>query len=233
MKRKCFLVVAPHPDDGELGVGGTMLLLRELGHRVVAIDLTSGEPTPHGSEEKRQKETAEASAVLGIEERINLGLPNRYLVDEKDARLLLAESIRTVRPDAVFAPLSEDAHPDHVAAHALFAGARFYAKYTKLSLKGDPWYVKRVFHYSCSHLRVVPQYSFLVDISKQFKRKMEAVHCYRSQFVDNPDNRSVFDLVRIRDSYFGSLIGVAYAEPLYAQEALGVTDPACFLQEQQ
>jgi LmbE family N-acetylglucosaminyl deacetylase len=209
-----------------------MLRLGELGHRVVAIDLTSGEPTPFGSVEKRQRETEEASKVLGIEERLNLQLPNRYLFDSKDARLLLAERIRIVRPDAVFSPLSEDAHPDHIAAHSLCTGARFYAKYTKLSLEGDPWYVKRIFHYSCSHLRVMPKYSFLVDISKHFEKKMEAAGCYRSQFIDNPNNRSVFDLVRRRDSYFGSLIDVAYAEPLFSMEALGVTDPACFLQEQ-
>ena len=231
MKKKCFLIVAPHPDDAELGMGGTILLLKGMGHRVVIADLTSGEPTPYGSEEKRGRETEEASTLLGIEERMNLGLPNRYLFDTREARLLLAESIRIVRPDALFIPLSEDAHPDHIAAHALSIGARFYAKYTQLSLEGDPWYVGRIFHYSCSHLRAIPRYSFLVDISKHFERKIEAARCYRSQFIDNPKNRSVFDYVRMRDSYLGSLIGTAYAEPLYSSEALGVTDPALFIQD--
>lgn len=238
MKQKCFLVFAPHPDDAELGMGGTMLLLKERGYRVIIVDLTSGEPTPFGNEEKRKRETEEASSVLGIEERLNLDLPNRYLFDTKDARLLLAEKIRLMQPDALFSPLSEDAHPDHIAANALSIGARFYAKYTKLSLEGDPWYTGRFFYYSCSHLRAMPghlrdmpRYSFLVDTSSHFERKIEAARCYRSQFIDNPKNSAVFDYVRTRDRYFGSLIGTAYAEPFYSSEALSVTDPSVFLQD--
>ena len=232
MKKKCFLVVAPHPDDAELGMGGTMILLKHTGNRVVIMDLSSGEPTPYGSDEKRGRETGKASAVLGVKERLNLGLPNRYLCDDKESRLLLAEKIRIIRPDALFIPLAEDAHPDHVAAHSLCTGARFYAKYTKISLEGDPWYVGHVFHYSCSHLRAIPRYSFLVDISIFFEKKIEAVRCYRSQFIDNPKNRSVFECVRSRDKYFGSLIGAEYAEPFFSSEALAVANPAVFLPEQ-
>jgi bacillithiol biosynthesis deacetylase BshB1 len=229
MKQKCFLVLAPHPDDAELGMGGTILLLKERGYRVIILDLTSGEPTPFGNKKNRWRETEESSSVLGIEERVNLGLPNRYLFDTKDARLLLAEKIRLMQPDALFSPLSEDAHPDHIAAHDLSIGARFYAKYTKLSLEGDSWYTGRLFHYSCSHLRAMPGYSFLVDTSSHFERKIEAVRCYRSQFTDNPKNSAVFDYLRTRDRYFGSLIGTAYAEPFYSSEALGVTDPSVFI----
>ena len=229
MNGKTFLIIAPHPDDAELGMGGTILLLKSMGYRVVILDLTSGEPTPYGDEAKRKRETAKASAVLGVEERLNLSLPNRYLFDSREARISLAEKIRDVQPDALFSPLSDDAHPDHVAAHDLSVGARFYAKYTKLSLPSEPWYTGRVFQYSCSHLRTVPKYSFLVDISHQFENKMKAARCYKSQFIDNPKNRAVFDLVRSRDAYFGSLIGVEFAEPFFSIEALGVKDPAVFL----
>lgn len=77
--KRTFLVVAPHPDDAELGLGGTILKLKEQGHDVFLVDLTSGEPTPYGTEEKRRKETDQANKVLNIDKRINLGLPNRYL----------------------------------------------------------------------------------------------------------------------------------------------------------
>jgi bacillithiol biosynthesis deacetylase BshB1 len=229
MNGKTFLIIAPHPDDAELGMGGTILLLKSMGYRVVILDLTSGEPTPYGDEAKRKRETVKASAVLGVGERLNLSLPNRYLFDSRDARMLLAEKIRDVQPDALFFPLSDDAHPDHVAAHDISIGARFYSKYTKLSLSSEPWYAGRVFQYCCSHLHTVPKYSFLVDISRQFENKMQAARCYKSQFIDNPKNRSVFDLVRSRDAYFGSLIGVEFAEPFFSIEALGVQDPAVFL----
>jgi bacillithiol biosynthesis deacetylase BshB1 len=231
MKQHSFLVVAPHPDDAELGMGGTILALIQSGHRVVIVDLTSGEPTPFGSEEKRRRETEEASAILGIEERYNLGLENRYLLDSREARLLLAEKIRLTRPDALFCPLSQDAHPDHVAAFSICEGARFYAKYTKLSIRGEPWYTRNLLNYSCSHLRAVPEFSFLVDTSSYFTRKMEAARCYRSQFIDNPGNRGVFDYVKNRDGYFGGLITKDFAEPFYSREALGVADPSVLLNE--
>ncbi len=231
MKRRCFLVIAPHPDDAELGMGGTILLLKENRHRVFIVDLTSGEPTPYGNDEKRRRETDKATSILGIDGRMNLGLPNRYLFDSEEARLLLAEKIRLVKPDAIFCPFSEDVHPDHIAASSIAAGARFYAKYTKLSLQGDPWYTNRLFYYSCSHLRAVPSFSFLVNTSAKFEKKIEAARCYRSQFIDNPKNRSVFDYVEARDGFFGSLIGAQYAEPIYSTEALHVEDPSVFLHD--
>ncbi len=70
---KKFLIVSPHPDDAELGMGGTIITAKQKGHKVFIVDLTSGEPTPYGTEEKRKKETCNASKVLGIDDRTNLG----------------------------------------------------------------------------------------------------------------------------------------------------------------
>src|SRR5262245_64853963 len=126
-----YLVVGTHPDDAELGMGGTILLLKAQGARVGVLDLTDGEPTPHGSLEIRRRETDAASAVLGIDWRGNLGLPNRSLVADLEARRLLAGTLRQLRPRTLLAPYWEDAHPDHVAASALVDAARFWAKLTK------------------------------------------------------------------------------------------------------
>src|SRR5438309_288911 len=131
-----YLVIAPHPDDAELGVGGTILLLKAQGARVGVLDLTDGEPTPHGSPETRGRETQAATAVLGIDWRGNLGLSNRSLVADLEARRRLAGVIRQQRPRYLFAPYWEDAHPDHVAASALADAARFSAKLTKTDLPG-------------------------------------------------------------------------------------------------
>src|SRR3954468_16736722 len=106
------LVVAPHPDDAELGMGGTIIRLLQQGWRVGILDLTSGEPTPLGSPERRARETAAANAALGNPWRKNLGLPNRSLEPTLAHRRSLAAVFRAVRPRILFAPYWEDAHPD-------------------------------------------------------------------------------------------------------------------------
>jgi LmbE family N-acetylglucosaminyl deacetylase len=133
-----YLVIAAHPDDAELGAGGTILSLKAHGAKVGVLDLTSGEPTPHGSVELRRRETDAASAVLGLDWRGNLGLPNRALVADVPARALLAGMLRRLRPRVVLTHYWDDSHPDHVAASALVDAARFWAKLTKTDLPGEP-----------------------------------------------------------------------------------------------
>src|SRR4051812_36702067 len=122
------LVVAPHPDDAELGMGGTIARLMGQGWKVGILDLTSGEPTPLGSPEIRARETAAANAALGGPWRENLGLPNRSLEATLAYRRTLAAAFRRVRPRLLFAPFWEDAHPDHLAATRLVEDARFWSK---------------------------------------------------------------------------------------------------------
>jgi len=224
--RKKFLVVSPHPDDAELGLGGTIIKLKEAGHRVFMIDLTLGEPTPYGTEKKRKKETQRASKVLGVDKRVNLGLKNRHLFDTKEARLILAEKIGQFKPDVLFCPYHQDVHPDHTATTKISEAARFYAKYTKVNFKGKPHYPYYLFYYFCTHLRIIPKISFLVDISRQFKVKMKAVRCYRSQFIDNPKNRFVFDYIQTQNRYLGKLIVCDFAEAIFSKEVIKVKDLA-------
>ncbi len=221
---KKILVVGTHPDDIELGLGGTILKAKTMGHKVFVIDLTSGEPTPYGTTEKRQKETIKASKILKIEERINLGLENRHLFDNKDARLLLAEKIRLLKPDIIFCPYPEDLHPDHLASTRIAEAARFYAKYTKTELKGDPHYTNYLFYYFFSHLKIMPKFSFLIDISEQFTEKIKALKCYKSQFIDNPKNRFIFDYIKTLNRHLGFLIHAEYAEAIYSKEAIKIND---------
>src|SRR3712207_2729835 len=99
-----YLVIAPHPDDAELGAGGAILLLKSHGATVGVLDLTDGEPTPFGSPEIRKRETEAATAVLGVDWRGNLGLPNRALVADLEARARLAGVLRQLRPRTLLAP---------------------------------------------------------------------------------------------------------------------------------
>lgn len=217
------LVIAPHPDDAELGMGGTICLLLEQGLRVGVLDLTDGEPTPRGSVEIRARETAAATAALGIPWRENLGLPNRRLRATLAARGRLAGVIRRTRPRWLFAPHWVDAHPDHVAATRLVEAARFWAKLTKCDLPGEPWHPERVFHYGCVHLRTVRRPAFIVDISAHWEAKQRSLACYASQFPVDAPRPTVLERVAAGDAWWGSLINAAHGEPFWSREPVGLT----------
>ena len=214
------LVVAPHPDDAELGMGGTIALLLARGWRVGILDLTSGEPTPLGDPVRRAAETAAANAALGDPWRSNLGLSNRSLEPTLANRRALAAVFRKAKPRLLFAPFWEDAHPDHTAATKLVEDARFWSKLSKSDIPGSPHHPARVLYYFSVHLRIVERPSLLVDVSEYAETKRAALGCYRSQLVDNqpPGRPGVIDSVFDRTRFWGHLGGVAHAEPFASRE---------------
>lgn len=219
-----MLVVAPHPDDAELGAAGAILKMRAAGWRVGVLDLTSGEPTPFGTPELRVRETAAATQTLGLDWRENLGLPNRSLEPTLEARALLAGVIRRTRPRWLLAPYWVDAHPDHVAATQLIEAARFWAKLTKCDLPGEPYHPERIYYYYCVHLKLAPQPAFVLDISEHWDTKLASIACYQSQFVTGRSAEPPTFLERLRDeaAYWGKSIGVRYGEPYASREPLGL-----------
>ena len=220
------LVVAPHPDDAELGMGGAILKMLEVGKRVGVLDLTNGEPTPFGSPEIRAAETAASSKTLGLSWRQNLGLPNRCLEPTLDARKMLASVIRETRPNWLFAPYWIDAHPDHVAATELVESARFWAKLSKTDMPGEPFHPQRIFNYYCVHLKMHANPAFVLDISQQWESKLAAIKCFHSQFVEGREDLQPSFLDQIRDeaAYWGKSIGVQYGEPFACREPIGLVD---------
>lgn len=218
------LAVGAHPDDVELAAGGTLAVLAGRGLRVGVLDLTNGEPTPHGSPERRREESHEAARILGLASRVTLDLPNRYLQDTVEARRLVAAALRLLRPRLLLAHYWEDAHPDHWAASALADAGRFYGKLTRTDLPGEPYLVPRTFYFVASHLRLHRPVSFICDVTEGWERKAAAVAAYRSQFHDNPASRQVPESVALRDRYFGRLIGRPYGEPFISREPVGVED---------
>ncbi len=219
------LVVSPHPDDAELGMGGTILRLIEQRFAVGILDLTSGEPTPYGDPETRARETAESSRVLGVAWRHNLALPNRSLQPTLEARGQLATVFRETRPRWLFAPYWVDAHPDHVAATELTEAARFWSKLTKTDLAGEPHHPERIFYYYCVHLRMIPQPAFIVDISNYWDRKLQSLRCYESQFITGRPIAAPTFLDRQRDqaAAWGAAIGTRYGEPFASREPVGIS----------
>lgn len=219
------LVIAPHPDDAELGMGGAIVQMLARGWKVGILDLTDGEPTPHGTPEIRARETAAASEVLGVSWRENLGLPNRALQATLQARHQLAAAIRRTRPRWLFAPYWDDAHPDHVAATQLVEAARFWAKLTKSDIPGEPHHPERIYNYYCVHLKLAASPAFVLDISGQWETKLAAIRCYESQFVAGRPAKPPTFLDQLRDeaAYWGKTIGVAYGEPFNCREPIGLT----------
>jgi bacillithiol biosynthesis deacetylase BshB1 len=213
-----ILVIGPHPDDQELGMGGSVARLVAQGHRVHLVDMTNGEPTPLGTPEKRAIEADRAAKILGVG-RTLIGLPNRQVVHSVEARHKVAAVIRAHRPDWLFIPFPIDAHPDHVAVTRICEDARFDAKLTKTDIPGEPVYPKRIIYYYCTHLRMNFQPTFCLDISEQIEQKVAAVRAYESQFVAN--GSPVVEMVKTLNGYFGGRIGTAYAEPFFTYEALG------------
>lgn len=217
-----ILVVGPHPDDQELGMGGTIARLVKQGHDVLLLDMTNGEPTPHGSVRTRQREWTKAAKILGVQRRL-LGLPNRQVEHSLEARHAVAGVIRQHQAPIVFLPYPEDAHPDHRATTLIVEDARFDAKLTKTDLPGKPIYPKWLIYYYCTHLRHVADPSFCMDISDQMAVKEKAILAYRSQLVVPEKNRRVLTWLRQMNGYMGSRIGTEYAEPFYVKEPLGLT----------
>lgn len=217
-----IVIVSPHPDDAELGMGGTIARLVLEGHQVLVVDLTNGEPTPKGSPERRTAEAAEADRILGCR-RVNLGMPNRELVATIANRHALAAVLRAHRCEIMFVPHPDDAHPDHIAATRIAEDARFDAKLSRSSIEGDPIHPRRVIHYYCTHLKAVADPTFALDISRTAERKRRAILAYRSQVVDHAPNATLPDQVDARDRYFGTRIGVERAEPFWCRELLAVS----------
>lgn len=219
-----FLVIAPHPDDAELGMGGTILKMVAAGMHVGILDLTSGEPTPHGSEAIRKRETSAATEILGVTWRGNAGLANRSVEATLEARAVIAGYIRQLKPRWLFAPYWEDAHPDHVAATQLVEAARFWAKLSKTELPGSPHHPERIYYYYCIHLRLAINPSFIVDISQQWDAKLASIRAYESQFITGRDQTPPTTLDRFRDdaAYWGRLINRRYGEPFATREPLAL-----------
>jgi N-acetylglucosamine malate deacetylase 1 len=226
----CF---APHPDDAELFCGGTLIRLADLGHATMIVDLTRGERASHGSPEERARETAAATAVLGLRARENLELPDTGLDPASPTQLAaVVEAIRRLRPELVLVPWIEERHPDHVAASALVGKALFYAGVRRVETTPahERFVPRQVLYYAMRH-RFTP--SFVVDTSAAAPRKAQAIACYASQVTRRPRDADAtllssgraMDAIDARDRYYGSMIGASHGEALRAPNTPGLVDP--------
>ena len=227
-----LLAVAPHPDDAEISVGGTLLTCHRQGMRVGVLDLTNGEPTPHGSPEIRARETAAATEILQLDWRHNLGLPNRTLEHTLEARRKLATIFRLTRPRVILAPFWEDSHPDHVEATSLIEAARFWSKLSRTDMPGEAFHPPQILYYFSIHLRIHPQPAFVFDISQAIDEKMASVRCYASQFLTGRTQEfpTALDDIRDRARYWGWSINSKFGEPFASRESIRMGSFASMLE---
>jgi bacillithiol biosynthesis deacetylase BshB1 len=226
-----LLAIAAHPDDVELTCGGTLLVAAEQGYKTGILDLTAGEMGTRGTPETRLKEAARAARILRVTHRENLRLPDAHLEASMDYKLAVARRIRALRPHTVILPYWEGRHPDHYVAARLGYEGCFLAGLKQLPIEGEAFRPFKVIYSTVYFKEARP--TFVVDISRYFKRRYRAILAYNSQFRPTvKDKKSKVDIpldrlhqeVNLIARYYGNLAGVEYAEPFLVKEVMQIED---------
>jgi len=238
------MVVSPHPDDAEIGCGGVIKNLTDLGKSVVFVDCTRGELGTRGSAELRATEAESAGKILGVSNRVNLEMPDCAVEYNTATVHKLATAIRKFTPLLVLIPPPQERHPDHVAVHQICKAANFVSgvKNVLLSDNGNDLSTHRAKTLVCYQLQYdfpsLPD--FYVDVTDTFKSKMDAILAYQSQFhVENSKHNTepptfisrpeyLLEL-EARARYYGSRIGTTYAEAFFCVEPLGLSSLSVLL----
>lgn len=225
-----LLAIGAHRDDVELTCGGTLIKAAAQGYRTAVIDLTQGEMGTRGSVELRAKEASRAADVMGLAARENLNLPDAGIVNTPDTRAMLARLIRRYQPRVVLAPSRHGRHPDHGVSAQLVRDACFVAGLAKIAPEVPKYRPHKVVH-CLAYRQDFDRPSFVVGISDEFDRKLEAVRCYASQFDGAtqagevyPNGEPLYDVLRHYAAYYGALIRTRYGEPYETTELMRVDD---------
>lgn len=227
-----ILAIGAHPDDVELGCGGTIAKLISEGKKVAIVDLTQGELGTRGTNETRAIEAAEASKILGISARENLKMKDGFLVNSEEYQLEIVKVIRKYQPEIVLCNATDDRHPDHAKAAKLVSDACFLSGLIKIQTINDgesqkAWRPKQIFHYM-QWKNVEPD--FVIDISGFLNKKMEACLAYKTQFY-NPSStepmtpiatKNFLDSLTYRAQDLGRISGVEYAEGFTTEKLLAL-----------
>jgi bacillithiol biosynthesis deacetylase BshB1 len=222
------LAVAAHPDDVEQTCGGTLLKAAEGGYRAGVLDMTAGDMGSRGTPDLRVAESKRAARHMQLSWRENLRLPDARLENNIAARMTLAGVVRRLRPRVVILPYWTGRHPDHYRTSELGYEACFLSGLKKLEEDTPPHRPFKIL-YASLYANVTP--SFVVDISRQFEQRMQALFSYTSQYGDSetasdlfPSHQEVSERLSAVARFYGNLIGVKYGEPYIVKEMLEVED---------
>ena len=222
------LALAAHPDDIEQTCGGTLIRMAEMGYRCGALDLTQGEMGTRGTPEIRLEEAQAAARHMLLSWRGNMRFPDARLENTISARMSLAVELRRIQPRVLILPYWQARHPDHYRACEIGYEAAFLAGLRKLDEYSEPHRPFKVL-YASLYANVTP--SFVVDISAQFERRMQALLAYESQYGSQetashlfPDPEEVRDRLASIARFYGNLIGTKYGEPYVVKESVKIDD---------
>jgi bacillithiol biosynthesis deacetylase BshB1 len=222
------LAIAAHPDDVEQTCGGTLIRMTETGYRTGVLDLTAGDMGSRGTPEIRIAESKAAAEHMLLSWRENLRWPDARLENTITARMTLAGVLRRIRPRTVILPYWTGRHPDHYRASEIGYEACFLAGLRRLEEETEPHRPFKIL-YSSLYANAAP--SFVVDISRQFERRMKALLSYTSQYGDNgaaaelfPSHHEIQERLAAIARFYGNLIGVKYGEPFVVKEAIEIAD---------
>lgn len=230
-----LMVVTVHPDDAELGAGGTIAKYVAAGKKVGIVDLTQGELGTRGTPEIRKKEAAVAADILGVHVRENLGLRDGFFANDEDNQCAIIQVIRKYQPEIVITNALDDRHPDHGRASTLVNDALFLSGLRRIETF-DRGQVQEAFRPRLQLQVIQDKYiqpNILLDITDFWEKKEESILAYRTQFnvsdeddeprtyISNPD---FMESTRGRASELGRSIQVKYAEGFTARKILGVQD---------
>lgn len=222
-----ILVLAAHPDDAELGCGGTILKHVAMGKKVGVVDFTRGELGTRGTVETRFQEAADSAKILGLSARENLGLPDGFFKNDREHQLEVVKAIRKYQPEIVLANARYDRHPDHGRGSDLAFEACFLSGLQKVETGQAPWRPKTVYHYVQSQF-ITPE--FVVDVSDFWDKKMDAIRAFKTQFYDpnskEPDtfisSPAFMKLLEARAVEYGHAINAKYGEGFTTRRFIGV-----------
>ena len=223
------LAFGAHRDDIELTCAGTVIKMADHGYKMGIIDLTAGEMGTRGSAEERENEANEAAKIMSVQCRDNLGIPDANIEINTENKLKVIGAIRKYKPRLVLLPYWEDRHPDHANAGQLVFEASFYAGLAKLDTGQPKHRPEKLVYYMC-HYEFKP--SFVVDVTDQHERKMEAIRAYESQ-IYNPNYKGektlissaeYLESIEVRSRHYGGLIRRKYGEPFLVREMIEVED---------
>ncbi|MFB3897551.1 MAG: bacillithiol biosynthesis deacetylase BshB1 [bacterium] len=223
------MAISAHRDDTEITCGGTLIKMVDMKYKVGMVDLTQGEMGTRGSAKLREEEAAAAAKVMGITVRENVEIPDSRVENTYENKLKVVNIIRKYRPKVVILPYWKGRHPDHYTTPKLAYEACYLSGLKKLETGLEPYRPFKILYASMYFQDVRP--SFLVDITDQFDRKIDAVKAYKSQFEDIrpgqevPFTRTdVFEVMRVRARNYGLLIQKMYAEPFLVNELIEIDD---------
>ena len=227
-----LLAIAAPRDEVELTCGGALIKASRRGQKTAILDLTQGETGTRGSAQTRATEASRAAEVLGVEARENLSLPDAGIVNDPATREVVARAIRRFRPTIVIAPALEGRHPDHRVTAQLVRDACFVAGLAKVASDIPKFRPRKIVH-CLTYRQDFVRPTFVVDITDEFERKLQAVRCYESQFDGAtqagevyPNGEPLEDVIRHHAAYYGTLIRRQYGEPYFTTEMMRVDDMA-------